>query len=119
MILEKGEPSMRLPKPIETYIAAENTGDVDALSTCFAPNATVRDEGQVHHGLPAIKTWKAETKRKYNHTLKPLHSAERDGATIVTCEVTGDFPGSPVTLDFRFLLEAGLEGGAILSLETI
>ena len=92
---------------------AENSGQVQALSECFAPNATVRDEGRTYKGLPAIKEWKAETKKKYNHTVAPLEIAHRDGKTILKARLAGDFPGSPVTLEFSFVLE----GGKIASLE--
>ena len=92
---------------------AENSGQVQALSECFAPNATVRDEGHTYKGLAAIKEWKAETKKKYNHTVAPLEIAHRDGKTILKARLAGDFPGSPVTLEFSFVLE----GGKIASLE--
>jgi hypothetical protein len=59
--------SVDLPTPIAIYIVAENSGDTDALSQCFADHAIVRDEGQTIKGLAAIKQWKAETKKKYQH----------------------------------------------------
>ena len=37
---------IRLPKPIEIYFASENLHDPAALDTCFAADATVRDERQ-------------------------------------------------------------------------
>jgi len=105
--------SIYLPPAIDLYIKAENSGQVQALSECFAPNATVRDEGGTYKGLAAIKEWKAETKKKYNHTVAPLEIAHRDGKTILKARLAGDFPGSPVTLEFSFVLE----GGKIASLE--
>jgi hypothetical protein len=36
--------SVSLPPPIELYVKAENAGDVDSLSECFALDAVVRDE---------------------------------------------------------------------------
>ena len=97
--------SVDLPRPIEIYLRAENSGDVKLLAECFVPDATVRDEGHLHSGLAAIQAWKAETKRKYRHTVEPLALSRRDGATVLAAKVAGDFPGSPVTLDFRFTLE--------------
>ena len=105
--------SIHLPPAIDLYVKAENSGQVQALSECFAPNATVRDEGRTYKGLAAIKEWKAETKKKYNHTVAPLEIAHRDGKTILKARLAGDFPGSPVTLEFSFVLE----GGKIASLE--
>ena len=107
--------SIHLPPPIELYVRVENSGDVEALSECFAPNATVRDEGHTYEGLAAIREWKADTKKKYNHTVAPLEVARRDGKTVLKAKLTGDFPGSPVTLEFSFVLEAG----KIVSLEIL
>ena len=99
--------SIQLPAPIELYVKAENTGDVESLSACFAPDAVVRDEGHAYDGLAAITEWKAATKLKYKHTVAPLEIGHRDGKSILTARLAGDFPGSPVTLDFSFVLKAG------------
>jgi SnoaL-like domain len=99
--------SIRLPEAVAFYVAAENAGDVESLSECFAPDATVRDERRTHKGLDAINAWRAETKRRYNHTVAPLEVAERDGKTVLKARLTGTFPGSPVTLEFAFTLEEG------------
>jgi hypothetical protein len=98
---------MHLPAAIDLYIKAENAGDVESLSECFAPNAIVHDEAHTYEGLAAIKEWKAETKKKYNHTVAPLEIAQRDGKTVLKARLTGNFPGSPVTLEFSFVLEDG------------
>jgi hypothetical protein len=96
-----------LPPPIDLYVKAENSDDIELLSQCFAPDATVHDEGGIHKGLAAIRKWKAGTKEKYHHTVTPLEVAERDGKTVLKARLDGDFPGSPVTLDFFFVLEDG------------
>lgn len=96
-----------LPKPIALYVSAENSGDSTLLDECFAADAIVRDESETHKGLTAIKDWKAETKRKYQHTVDPLRIAERDGKFILTNRLTGNFPGSPIELDFLFTLASG------------
>jgi hypothetical protein len=105
--------SVPLPPPIDLYVKIENSGDVDALSECFASDATVRDEGQTYEGLPAIREWKADTKKKYNHTVEPLEVAHRDGRTVLKARLSGNFPGSPIDLQFIF----GLDGNKIVSLE--
>ena len=104
---------VHLPPPIDLYVKIENSGDIEALSECFASNATVRDEGHTYDGLAAIREWKADTKKKYNYTVAPLEVAHRDGKTILRVKLTGNFPGSPVTLEFSF----ALEDGKIVSLE--
>lgn len=93
-----------LPKPVALYVAAENSGDVNLFDQCFAENAVVRDENETHAGLAAIKKWKAETKKKYQHTVDPLRVVEKSGKVVVTNRLTGNFPGSPIELDFVFTL---------------
>ena len=105
--------SLDLPMPIAVYIAAENGGDPGALSQCFAEGAVVRDEGKTIKGLAAIKRWKAETKKKYQHTVEPLASVQKGDKTVVTNRLTGNFPGSPIELQFIFKLD----GEKIVSLE--
>ena len=105
--------SIQLPSPVDLYVQLENAGDTEALSACFAPNAIVRDEGHAYEGLAAIKAWKAETKQQYHHTVTPLEVASQHEKTVLKAQLTGTFPGSPVTLHFDFVLEAG----TILSLE--
>ena len=102
-----------LPKPIALYVEAENTGDVKLFDQCFAEDAVVRDENKTHEGLGAIKEWKAETKKKYQHTIESLTFLEKDGKNIVTNRLTGNFPGSPIELEFVFIVR----GDKIVSLE--
>src|SRR6266480_1560672 len=104
---------VNLPTPIAIYITSENRGDTEALSQCFSEDAVVRDEGKTIQGLAAIKQWKAETRKKYQHTIEPLASAQKDGKTIVTNRLNGNFPGSPIELEFVFTLD----GDKIASLE--
>ena len=99
--------SVHFPSPIGLYVKIENSGDIEALSDCFASNATVRDEGHTYEGLAAIKEWKAETKKKYNHTIAPLEVTHQDEKTVLKAKLTGNFPGSPVTLEFSFAHESG------------
>ena len=98
---------MRLPLPIARYVAAENSGDLASLAKVFAPNATVHDEGHDYAGLAAIRDWMAGTKKKYGHRMEPLEVAQRDGKSAVTMRLAGDFPGSPVTVQFVFTLARG------------
>jgi hypothetical protein len=102
-----------LPKPIAEYFAAESTCDADALARCFVDNGVVHDEGGTFRGTSAIRDWNAAAREKYHHTVEPLSAVERDGATIVAGRVSGDFPGSPVTLAHVFRLQ----GDKISSLE--
>lgn len=106
--------SINLPRPIDAYFAADR-GDGEALAQCFTNNAVVKDEGHTYNGLAAIKQWKTDSATKYTYTSEPFACEEKDGKTIVTSRLTGNFPGSPVDLRFFF----GLEGEKIAFLEII
>ena len=106
--------SLNLPKPVAAYFTADK-GDGEAVSQCFTANAVVKDEGHTHKGRAAIKAWKTDASAKYQYTCEPLTCEEKDGKTVVTSHLVGNFPGSPVDLRFRFRLE----GDMIASLEIV
>jgi hypothetical protein len=93
-----------LPHAIETYVRAENAGDVDAMMDCFSPFATVRDGGHLYEGIPAIKNWKTRTREKYKQTVTPLEIRTSDGDATLTAELAGNFAGSPVVAELKFAL---------------
>src|SRR4029077_7669197 len=95
---------MNLPPVIQSYIAASNAHDVKAIVDCFAADAVVRDENATRHGRIEIRRWATETIQKYKFQFKPLSADERDAETFLSVEVSGSFPGSPVTLDYRFTI---------------
>ena len=103
-----------LPKPIAAYFAADK-GDSEAVARCFTENAIVKDEGHTYNGLAAIKKWKSQTSTKFTYTSEPFASEQKDGKTVITSRLIGNFPGSPVDLRFFF----ALEGDKIASLEII
>jgi hypothetical protein len=96
--------SLRLPKPVTNYLAAVGTKDVDMLSRCFADNALVHDEGRDYRGLDAIRSWKRETQTKYKYRMEPLDASVSGKTVKLRARLTGDFPGSPVDLDYTFTL---------------
>jgi len=104
-----------MPADLPTPIGAANRGETEALAQCFAESAVVRDEGKTIQGLAAIRKWIVETKQKYQHTIEPLASTQKDGKTIVTNRLTGNFPGSPIELEFVFTLD----GDEIAALEIL
>ena len=106
--------SLSLPKPVAAYFIADK-GDGEAVSLCFTENAVVKDEGHTHKGRAAIKAWKTEASAKYEYTSEPIACEEKDRKTVVTSHLVGNFPGSPVDLQFFFKLE----GDKIASLEII
>jgi hypothetical protein len=106
--------TLHLPKPIAAYFTADQ-GDSEQVSQCFTEDAVVKDEGQTYNGRAAIRQWKADVSAKYQYTSEPVACEQRDGRTVVTSRLTGNFPGSPLNL--RFFFE--IEGDKIASLEII
>ena len=70
----------------------------------FAADATVEDEGTQHHGVDAIRVWRA-TVPLVSYTVRAIH-AQNPGFDA-TVDIAGDFPGSPVRLTFHFEFDAG------------
>ncbi len=96
--------SLVLPPPLPAYFAAKNTHDIDAMLAQFAHDAHVRDEGQDHRGTDAIRGWIAHTTSKYAVTVEPESVSSEAEQTIIRALVSGNFPGSPAHLTYRFTL---------------
>lgn len=107
---------VEFPAPIADYFSADRAGDAAAVASHFTEKAIVRDEDHDYVGRKAIHGWKAASSRKYAYTAEPYAVVEDAGTTIVTAHLTGDFPGSPLDLRYRFVVDgeriAALEIGA-------
>ncbi len=98
--------TLTLPEPIAAYFAAER--NPEALTHCFTAQAVLKDDGHTYTGINAIKAFMAEASAKYSATSVPFALERKDGFPIVRAKVTGNFPGSPIDLSYRFRLERGL-----------
>src|SRR5947199_9892144 len=96
---------MRWPVGNDKCIRGCKAHDVKSILSCFSEDDVVRDEGETLHGKKAIEGWIAKTIEKYKFQFKPLNVKEDDGEVVVSVEVSGTFPGSPVTLDYHFKIE--------------
>ena len=95
---------MNLSPVIPRYIEASNAHDVNGIVDCFVDDAVVRDENAMRHGKIDIERWATETIEKYKFQFKLLSADEHGAETILSVEVSGSFPGSPVTLDYHFTI---------------
>src|ERR1700751_1075580 len=98
---------MNLAPVIPRDIEASNAHDVEAIVDCFADDAVVRDANTTRHGKIDIGCWATETIQKYKFHFKALSAVGRGAKTILSMEVSGSFPGSPVTLDYHFTIANG------------
>ncbi|MBN9551066.1 MAG: nuclear transport factor 2 family protein [Alphaproteobacteria bacterium] len=96
--------TVELPRPLAKYFAAKNRHDIEGMLIAFSPDATVRDEGETHHGSAAIRAWMETTTRKYRVTVEIGNAAANGDAWRVAGIVSGNFPGSPATLHYNFML---------------
>jgi ketosteroid isomerase-like protein len=98
-----------VPDVITRYLGLAAGSELDALVGCFTDDAEVLDEGQTYRGHDEIRRWRETVTSKFTYTVEVV-SAEALGADafVVTAELEGNFPGSPVQLKFRFVLRAGL-----------
>lgn len=106
--------TLQLATAIATYFAAANAARSDQLALCFAPEASVRDDGKTLHGRAAIAAWASEAQRRYGAVATPRTVRESGAEVVVTADVSGNFPGSPLPLHYHFTLgESGIQALAI------
>ena len=96
--------AIELPEPIARYFAADRSVDTDSAMRQFTETAVVTDEGRTYVGPAAIESWMVVSLAEYSYVVDPFEVTEQDGQTIVTAHLTGNFPGSPVDLRYRFEL---------------
>jgi len=103
--------AIELPAAIAGYFASDLPGETDNLGQFFTEDAHVHDEGEDYDGRDEIVAWRTAAKQRYTYTAEPLAVTERDSNTIVRTRLEGNFPGSPVDVDFIFRLRDGLIAG--------
>lgn len=107
--------SIELSPIIQKYIEASNQHDLQGVLSCFSDDAVVHDENETLRGKKAIEAWVARTIAKYQFQFKPLSVKGGAPELVVTIKVFGTFPGSPVTLDYRFKI--GNDGIDVLAID--
>lgn len=96
-----------LPESITRYIDATNCFDAQAASACFASDAIVHDDEHDYVGIEAIENWISESIAKYHAQATVIHAQHNGEEATLTVKVAGQFPGSPVDLEFDFRLRQG------------
>ena len=96
-----------MPPIVARFVDASNARDLDRFVTCFAADAVVEDEGRTHTGIDEVRGWKQETEDLYTYTIEPTELDQRNGQTILTATLVGNFPGSPVDLMYEFTITEG------------
>ena len=95
---------MKPPEIILRYLNAANEGRIDDATACFSPTAVVEDEGHTFTGSDSIRKWIDETTRKYQPQGDVLAVENIDDVVVASVRVSGNFPGSPIELEYQFTL---------------
>ena len=94
-----------LPEIITSYLTAHQARDLDAAISCYAPDASVTDEGRSYTGAEEIRAWLGRSASEYTYTIEMTGAAAFDDNHYdVTHHLEGNFPGGQVDLHFRFTL---------------
>lgn len=97
---------MNLPKIVAELVKTQNNFDSLAYANCFTETAVVFDEGKTHNGRKEIENWIEKANKEYQATMKPIQYSEAE-STLKT-EVSGTFPGSPITMTYHYEFKDGL-----------
>jgi len=95
-----------LPAVVERYLEAANQFDAAAAAACFTPGAIFRDNGHEYVGTAAIESLMAESNEVQPH-ITVTSARVDDGTANIVGTIEGNFPESPVELDFEFHLQDG------------
>ncbi len=106
-VLSSNSKAVPLPAPIAAYYHASDVYDGALLMSCFAEAALLYDEGNEYHGPEAISKHILEANRDAKVMTEITDCVEKNGDTVVTATLSGNFEGSPIPLDFLFNLENG------------
>jgi hypothetical protein len=96
--------NVKLPPPIVSFFEAFNAHDTDHFVTLFTADALVTDEAQEYRGGTAIKGWIERANAQYKPKAEVTGLATTGDMIVVTAQISGTFPGSPIQLRHKFTL---------------
>ena len=96
----------KLPPVIAAFFHAHNTGETASFNQLFTDDAVVSDEAHEYRGV-GIKAWIDGAIAKYKPFANVIDLAQASEQTIATARVTGNFPGSPAQIRYKFILKNG------------
>ena len=96
--------NIKLPQVVQAFFHAHNTGQTEGFNHLFTADATVSDEAHEYRGA-AIKAWIDSAVVKYKPVAEVSDLAQVGEQTIATAQVSGNFPGSPAQIRYKFILK--------------
>ena len=101
----------KAPAAVARFMDAAARRDYSALAACFAEDATVSDEGRMHHGRDEIRRWQEDTRARWTYTVTIVGDEPAgENEHVLTVRLEGNFPGGEADVDYRFTLRDGLIG---------
>jgi hypothetical protein len=95
--------TIQIPRAAAAYVESINRHDPDAFNALFADGAAVDDAGRQFRGQAAIAAWSQTDIFDAQVTLDVIAVKERDGQTVLTTKVDGNFDRTglpdPVIID--------------------
>jgi hypothetical protein len=98
---------MKLPNVVQALIKAQNNFDSVAYANLFSETSEVHDEGKTHKGRKEVEQWIAEANAKYKSIMEPVEYTQQGNHGVLTANVSGTFPGSPLMLKFHLEIHEG------------
>ena len=100
---------MQLPPTAAEYVRSINDHDPAAFNALFAEDAFVNDAGREIRGRVAIESWSDRDIFDAQVTLEVIDAADRDGETVITTKVEGNFDRTglpdPVIINHHITVE--------------
>jgi hypothetical protein len=93
---------------VERLVEAVNACDESSFAAFFAPRAIIRDGGLSYQGPEAPSRWLRESHDRYALRIQLIEAGCSDGFWTFDAIASGAFEGSPVRLEYRLNVEAGL-----------
>jgi SnoaL-like domain len=98
--------------PLTTqFVESMNAQNSAEFIACFAPDAVVEDEGHTHCGTAEIQAWIEEAFRTSRPILKVTNATFSETGAVLTGDLSGSFPGSPIVLHYHLTIAEGLITG--------
>jgi len=95
--------NIELPPVIAGFFHASNTREFGDFLSLFTPDAHVNDEENDHRGAE-IAAWIDRATAEAKPTAEVTDITTDGERFVITAEVSGNFPGSPVQLRYHFTL---------------
>jgi hypothetical protein len=93
-----------LPPVIAAFFESSNTREFADFLSLFTDNAHVNDEANNYYGA-AIAAWIDRATADAKPTADVTNIMHEGEQLVVTAQVSGNFPGSPVQLRYYFTLK--------------